>query len=275
MAQIVFGASVTLTSDPQTDMPLLSVAQELEHRYGWRITYEEGPISNLADLENNVPSFANKAGPVSLPIAVRKHSALMFTFDDPGTPYDREAEIKIIDALLQDYQQSVNLPYFAVRHSGSDYSHIVQVFTKDEDGNVIPFQPLLDTPITFPKEMRQVDTTVKLILHEVAAERNVGISEGLLPTMLFRQVQVDIGANNESARSALIKALDAAQLQRSADTRVVWHLYYDVRSKYYYFNAQTIAGNFKRWPVTEAAPPATQTPIPHPANAWFRQKAAQ
>lgn len=271
MAHVALSASITLTTDPADPRPLKNVAEQLENQCGWRITYEEGPINNKEDLRNNVPAFLKGVDPVSLPIATRKYSPFKFTFNQPATPYDRATEIKIIDALLQDYQKSANLPYFDVRHSGNDYSHIVQVFTKEEDGNVIPFEPILDTPITFPKEMRSIDETVKLILREVAAERSVGITEGTLPTMLFRQVQVAIGANGESARYVLIKALDAAQLQRSADRRVVWHLNCDVHN-YYYFNAHIIAGSFKRWPVTEAVPPAAQTPVPHPANAWFRQK---
>ena len=272
MAHVAVSASITLTSDPADPRPLQNVAQQLGNQCGWRITYEEGPLSNKEDLQNNVPGFLKKSDPVSLPIATRKYLPFKFTFNEPASPYDRAAEIKTIDALLQDYKESDNLPYFAVRHSGNDYSHIVQVLTKDENGNIIPFQPVLDTPITFPKETRQLDTVVKLILRQVAQERNVGITEGTLPTMLFRQVQVEVGANNESARSVLIEALDAAQLQRSAVTRVMWQLNYDVLSKYYYFNAHIIAGSFKRWPATEAVPPAAQTPVPHPANAWFRQK---
>jgi hypothetical protein len=111
------------------------------------------------------------------------------------------------------------------------------------NGVVMPFEPMLNTPVSLTRAERTIREAVNLICTQVAAARGISIAEGTIPTNLYHSSQVSY-ADNEPASVVLTRIFDAASVEREAlgfpPLRVTWDLLYDANEKGCFLNTHPI-----------------------------------
>ncbi len=241
------GATVTV-SIPAQPRPLWQLSRELEKAYKWRITYEEAPLEYPADLVNSATTGIHW---------IARPTAFQSSFEEPQDPRSMEEKWKILDRLVASYSG----PHGAMTvSSNGDYSHIIPTTLKNKAGQIVPFEPLLNTKVSFEPAQRNLLETVRLILSQVSKVRGVSIGLGVIPTNLFVQQELLTNADNEQARDVLMRIFEDAsgfrQLKGSSPVRVTWALLNDISYSGYFFNAHLVD------PLINES--TTQLPAPNP-----------
>jgi len=219
-------------SIPAQSRPLLELADQLEKEYAWRITYEETPLENSTDLVNSARIRTH---------LIPRPTAFQASFEEPQDSRSMEEKWKILDRLVASYSG----PHGAMTVLNiGDYSHIVPTTLKNKAGQIVPFEPLLNTRVSFEPAQRSLLDTVRLILSQVSSIRAVSIGLGTIPTNLFVQQQLRTDANNEPAREVLMRIFEdasgARQLKGGPAARVTWALLNDISYSGYFFNAHIV-----------------------------------
>ena len=246
LAAAAVGDTITI-SIPAQSRPLLQLAAELEKEYTWRITYEEAPLENSADLVNDATTGIH---------LIARPTAFQASLEEPQDRRSIEEKWKILDKLVG--EDSGPHGKMTVINNG-DYSHIIPATLKNKAGRIVPFEPLLDTRVSFEPAQRSLLETVRLILSQVSRIRGVSIGLGTIPTNLFVQRQQLSDADNEPARDVLMRIFEdasgARQPKGGPPARVTWALLNDISYSGYFFNAHI---------VDPLINPST-TPLPAPA----------
>jgi hypothetical protein len=235
-------------SIPAQPRPLWQLARQLEKAYKWRITYEEAPLEYPADLVNSATIGIHW---------IARPTAFQASFEQPQDSRSMEEKWKILDSLVASYSG----PHGAMTvSSNGDYSHIIPTTLKNKAGQIVPFEPLLNTKVSFEPAQRNLLDTVRLIMSQVSSIRGVSIGLGTIPTNLFVQQQLLTNADNEQARDVLMRIFEdasgARQLSGFSPVRVTWTLLNDVSDRGYAFNAHLVD------PLINE--PTTQLPAPNP-----------
>jgi hypothetical protein len=180
-----------------------------------------------------------------------------------------EQKWRVLDKLVRSYSGPHGK--MDVLHNG-DYSHIVPTALKKKDGQVVAFEPMLSTRVSFQPSQRSLLDTVRLIMSQVSSTRSISIGLGTIPTNLFVQRSQLTYADNEQARDVLMRIFEdakgAIQLKGGIEQRVTWSLLYDASGAGYFFNAH-IADPLIRQSVTpspgnNSVTPGSQIAPPHP-----------
>jgi hypothetical protein len=270
---IALAGPVVLPTGPwaitaKTTKPLLEVCRQLEGKYNWLITYEEAPVLNPSELHSAM-------APTRLPMQELNASPVLFNIPEV---YDNSTTTKaaVLMSLIQKYNASGNRGNFKLIQSG-DYLHVVPTSVMAANGAVQSFEPLLDTPVTFPVQKYSVGIVVSIVMNQVAQTRNVAILEGTIPNNLFAQATVTEGANEVPARDVLarlsgeINQLPAWREFYATPVRLSWDLLYYPTGQNFFLNVGG-PGNEYGWvptPPAEAAMPAA--PAPSSGNPWWRK----
>ncbi len=227
----VVGAPINV-SIPLQSRPLWQLAAQLEKAYKWLITYEEAPLENSADLINDATIGIHW---------IARPTALQASFEEPQDSRSMEEKWKILDKLVNGYSGPQGR--MTVLNNG-DYSHILPTTLKNKAGQIVPFEPLLNTRVSFEPAQRNLLETVRLILSQVSKIRGVSIGSGIIPTNLFVQQQLLTNADNEPARDVLVRIFEDAsgfrQLKGGSPVRVTWALLNDVSYSGYFFSARLV-----------------------------------
>jgi hypothetical protein len=249
LATAAIGATITV-SIPAQPRPLWQLARELEKAYKWRITYEEAPLENSADLVNSATIGTHW---------IARPTAFQAAFEEPQDSRSMEEKWKILDRLVAKYSG----PHGTMTVlSNGDYSHIIPTTLKNKAGQIVPFEPLLNTRVSFESAQRSLLETVRLIMSQVSSIRGVSIGLGTIPTNLFLQQQLLTDADNEPAREVLMRIFEDAsgfrQLRGISPVRVTWSLLNDVSYSGYFFNAHLVD------PLINESPTQLPAPTPRP-----------
>jgi hypothetical protein len=219
-------------SIPAQSRPLLGLADQLEREYAWRITYEEAPLENSVDLVNGASIGTHW---------IARPTAFQASFEEPQDFRSLEEKWKILDRLVAKYS---GLHGTMAVLSNGDYSHIIPTTLKNKAGHIVPFEPLLNTKVSFEPAQRSLLDTVRLIMSQVSRIRGVSIGLGTIPTNLFVQQQLLTNADDESAREVLMRIFEDAsgkrQLKGGPAARVTWDLLNDISYSGYFFNAHIV-----------------------------------
>jgi len=155
LAAAAVGATITV-SIPAQPRPLWQLARQLEKAYKWRITYEEAPLENSADLVNSATIGIHW---------IARPTAFQASFEQPQDSRSMEEKWKILDSLVASYSG----PHGTMTVlSNGDYSHIIPTTLKNKAGQIVPFEPLLNTKVSFQPAQRNLLETVRLILSQVS-----------------------------------------------------------------------------------------------------------
>jgi hypothetical protein len=206
-------ATGTMIIDVEGPRPLDDAIAELITRHGWAISYEELPLQYGGDTVD-VTLRVRKDGDLTKPVIGAKGGRLRFAYD--ALPNGENAEAVLLD-LLREYRASDPPIDFRLARTG-DVFHVIPRTSRNARGVQEECTPLLDTTISIPEKERTVDEMLKEILAAVRAKVGGRLDPPGWASNLFMQTRVVGGADNESARSVLLRTLQATRRQ------VVWAL---------------------------------------------------
>jgi hypothetical protein len=248
------------TSSPR---PLLDLIEQINHKFGTVISYEDPPIiypGALVDVttpeyKGSGRAFRMITNPVSVEFTDLLNGGQTSSEQSADVERFRTEQRNAVSALLGAYAKSGNLGTFAAIHTGK-YSEVFPTVMRDENGQDKPFNALLSTPVHIARGSYRLDTLIWLVCQQIAEARNVTIIHGTTPTGMLLSITVKVDGLEKSAREVLVEAFEDAnafRLSHGADNRVDfrWDLLYDP-------GFQTFAMNigWARRDLSEAVPRA-------------------
>jgi hypothetical protein len=155
----------------QDARPVAKAIQELEKRYGWRITYEDPPYSHSSDMPDVTPSVqeGSSVAPGTSYLTVPKAAILSFPL--PATNQD---ELSTVNAVVKIYNESHRGFVFAVVR-GPGLLHVVPQKVTGLSGNLEPVKPVLDTVITIEPKERTADALIEEICKKISISTNTHV----------------------------------------------------------------------------------------------------
>lgn len=194
--------------------PVSLIADELEKRYPFVITYEDPSFyapSQLQDVTSEVRRGASssQAGRILVP---RRES---LSVQIPNAVVDAGEMQGLLEGLVNDYGRG-DSPQFAIRRTEDSFD-IVPIRNVRE-GRAVSMGSLLDAPISLPFQER----TALEMIHQICASlgrADRAVQFGSAPTGALAVKAVD-GAANERARDVLTRTLARSKLKMS------WRLFF-------------------------------------------------
>jgi hypothetical protein len=192
----------------QGGRPVDKAIQELEKRYGWRITYEDPPYSHYSDITDvtetpwpgapvrslsqlqAVQQSVQREPQAPHRTLVPKGGSLSFTL--PSADPD---ELGAVEALVKSYNASRGGIVFAVVQ-GAGLLHVVPRQMTGLSGNLEPVKPVFE-----PRE-RTADALIEEICKKVSIATNTHVNMGGV-AMNMLQTKTSIGGSGKTARSIL------------------------------------------------------------------------
>jgi len=188
----------------QGGRPVDKAIQELEKRYGWRITYEDPPYSHYSDI-SVVTDLRLPAVPVQSPSQLQslqgksrlvpKGGSLSFTL--PSADPDK---LGAVEALVNSYNASRGGKVFAVER-GTGLLHVVPRQKTGSSGTLEPVTPILDTVITVEPKERTAAALIEEICKKISIATNTDVALGSGPLNMLVQTKTSIGGSGKTARS--------------------------------------------------------------------------
>jgi hypothetical protein len=220
----------------QDPRPVDEAIQELNKRYGWRITYEDPPYSHYSNI-SDVPDIRLPGVPVQsqsqLQAIQREHhrlvpkgGSLSFTL-----PSANPNELGAVEALVKSYNASRGGNVFAVVR-GAGLLHVVPRQVTGLSGNLEPVKPVLDTVITIEPKERTADALLEEICKKVSIATNTHVVVGIVPINMLVQTKTSIGGSGKTARSILEQLI----LETGGPLSLSWRLLYGPDVKEYALN---------------------------------------
>lgn len=221
----------TATIDVVDPRPIAQAVQTLVSKYGYVITYEdprynyEGDLEDVTDRVRRGPARPGVASKIMVP-AIDK-----ITVSLPATSAPKDVAYAL--GLLAQ-QPSRQGGHFRVER-GADVFHVVPTEVRDKNGNWSANPSILDAPISLPAADYSELGMIRAICNAVGAANNVQVHVGV---GFGRRIRIGaaeplyhLEANNETARTVLLRALSA-----SSPTKRTWLLFYDFTVKAYALN---------------------------------------
>jgi hypothetical protein len=210
----------TSTISVDSARPLARTVRTLEDRHGVLITYEDPPYvhdSQIADVTDAVAKRPMPKGSVLVPRGGPFEFAYASGSSGSNTPMRH-----ILSRLIAEYQSSGYAGGFKLQQTG-EYFHVVPTRLRNRDGNDEAYRAILDTEISISRQgpLLHVLTAIATTLAE---RRGVAVFLGTIPQGRSMGVPVTIVAENEPARSVLVRTLAAT------GARLSWALYYGPQS---------------------------------------------
>jgi hypothetical protein len=203
--------------------PIATAVQALVDRFGVVITYEDPRYAykgDLQDVTEQVRKDLDRYPPGRAPrVIVPKGGKL--------TVKARSADVAaILEQLIRVQSTTGQGGHFRVEHTG-DAFHVVPTESRDRDGNWAVNRSILDIPISLPIQDRAYQEMIAVICKALSAAAHTriwigsGVGGGLMS--INGPPQYRLGANNEPARSVLMRALTAVAADRG---KLTWVLFY-------------------------------------------------
>jgi len=219
----VLAETVTIQDDPR---PVAKAVEQLNHGYGWQITYEDRPYKNNSDLMDVTQLVQRYQGGTAetTKTLIPKGGTVSFTL--PSTNSD---QLTAAQALVNSYNDGRGANLFAVVR-GAKLVHIVPIKVTGSSGTLEPVKPILDTIITVTPQERTALQLLEQICQAISIDTKNKVVVGTNPSNLLMQARTSIGATNKTARSLL----ETLILQIGAP--LSWELFYDAGLKWYVLN---------------------------------------
>jgi hypothetical protein len=217
---------------------MYEIARVLGQKYGWRVTYEDPPFENMADLVDIThPLYRATHRDVTDAMLIPRARAFTFVWNSTGTAAGLRQSV-LDQCVNQHNNMSRNPGQFASYQQG-DVSHIVAMRVRGKDGSMMEINSPLGTDVSFPAQQRTLLETISLILDTIGNRTGIHIEVGVGPSYIMTQ-SISMGADQISARDALLLALNASDgnlLQMGiSPLRMSWAMLYQADEKRYYLN---------------------------------------
>ena len=211
-----------VVDDPR---PVALAVHLLIEKYGYRITYEDPPYAYDSDLKDRyVKGFKDRVpagGALAIDFA---RSSVMTTSDDMAG---------ILKKLLQAHSGLDKGGHFRVVQNGPVF-HVLPSQVKDRSGNWVSQASILDVAISLPIKERTGMAILEDICSAIGAAAHVHIVVGSIPANVILPYRSMLSAENESARSVLMRALDGTS------TKLTWILMFDPTDRKYWLNIEVV-----------------------------------
>jgi hypothetical protein len=203
-----------ITINVNSGRPLASVIEQIEKRSGQVITYEDPFYLYAADIED-VTLAVRRDGRTEPRVMVPRGGPFFFRY--PAAARD---QLVVLERLIQEYSLSGHPGVFRLIRTGDVY-HVVPSERRNFTGAFEPHASLLDANISVPVGDRTALEMVKAITEAVSSPGVARIAVGTVPLNAMIRTHIQGGAIAESARTALLRTLDAIHSQLS------WQLFCD------------------------------------------------
>jgi hypothetical protein len=213
-----FGQTITVNEA----RPLARASDELEHKYGMLINYEDPPYVFSQDITDVTDSVARH--PVDHRIFVPKGGSLTLSTNlaPTGKRVTTDEAHGLVAKLLDAYHAAGNPGTFTFSQTGDVFT-IFPKQSRDRSGVVQNIKPILSTPISI--EPQNV-TTLKALeilcakINDAVGQQEIGL--GTIPMNSLQQNTVQLSASSEPARDVLEQILTVA----GQGNGLVWRLFY-------------------------------------------------
>jgi len=201
--------------------PVAKAVESLIEKYGYQITYEDPPFVYQGDLaERNEAGFKDRI-PSGDPLSVSFNSS-----SGMSSPDDMAG---LLQKLLHAHESANRGGHFRLMQN-SQVFHVTPNEVEDRDGNWAPQSSILDVAISLPEKERTGMDTLLDICAAVGRSSHVRVDVGTTPINVIAHYRSTLSANEESARSVLMRALDGT------NRKLTWMLLYDPQGKSYVLN---------------------------------------
>jgi hypothetical protein len=193
--------------------PLLRAAQELEHRYGVPVSYEDADYKFNDDIDHSRYNFSPpRAGVLSVDLS------------PPLSSIEPVTVATLLQGLLEQNVRSGNPGQFKLIETTAGLG-MVPVAVRNSEGTLVPYRSPLDARISFPEMDRDAEDAIQLFCQVTGAASGKKIGLGGGPGVL-KWKTVRVGATSEVARDVLARLLttvhsDSSRLQ---EYKVSWAL---------------------------------------------------
>ncbi len=209
-SQVTSPATGTLTVDEDGPRPLEAAISTLIARHGWVVTYEELPPEYSGDLVD-AASALNKVGKIPAGEKLAKWRSLHFSYKAPGL--GDQSALATLSELLDVYRASDPPFQVELTHTGEIY-HVIARGVRNAQGVYQERMPPLDAVMSLPEKERTVGETISEIV-AVARTKFEGRFMGPGFSMNLFHRTIVVGAQDETARSVLLRTLRAATPDRA------------------------------------------------------------
>lgn len=217
--------------------PVAKAADELMRRYGYLVSYEDPRymyFEDIRDVTEEVRKDLSQHAPGRAPRAlVPARGFLELRNVQAPQPGDLRSATSLLHELLNVQANRSNGGLFRLEQIEGRF-HILPARVRDATGEWVDQASILDARITVPVAERDGMATVREILAAVAQATGVSVVVGTVPLNLLARARISLGAENEIARSVLIRALDAT------GSRITWKLFFGPDVRMYALNLQVI-----------------------------------
>ncbi len=206
------GSMKVLVNGPR---PLAQALDALTQEYSWVVSYEDPRFTSKTELR------VSKQGEQTLPAGGQ------FSFQFRAKKPDEE---KVLQLAVDSYNKSNNPGQFTLKKVGPDMFVAVGSAARDDKGEWLKEDAILDAPVTIPAGNRSVSETLSLICHAIAEKKGVDVNIGITPKRILDSTQVQLGGGAAPARDLVLQAL------ASTNGHLYWRLLFDPNSKAYWLD---------------------------------------
>lgn len=200
--------------------PLAAAVRTLEDRHGVVITYEDPPYVHASQIADVTATVARRQLPKGIRVLVPRGGP--FEFGYPGSSGSYAHMPDILERLVTEYKSSGYAGGFKLLRTGETF-HVVPTTRRNRNGNDAAYSAILNTKISISRQGPALDV-LQEIATTLADRTGVAVFLGTVPMGRSLRVNVTISADNEPARSVLVRTLVAS------GARLSWELYYDPQS---------------------------------------------
>lgn len=225
--------SLAVRDEPR---PIAILAEQLEHIYGWPITYEDAPLNRTEDLIDVTEEVCRTKCTERI-YAVRP-IPVEIGYEPPSTQVPDLADLpkvlKALKELVRKYNRSYGANVYRVIQESAEF-HIVPVNILDSSGRTVPVTPILNTVLTVLPGQRTADDLLRELCASLssATQRKVDLGAGA-GERVFILHNTSVTSNGESARSIL------DQLTKELNVLLSWRMLYDATEHAYALNIHQV-----------------------------------
>jgi hypothetical protein len=195
-------------TDPR---PLARAIETLEARYGWVITYEDPRFVFPGDIED-VTLSVRRDGRTAPKVLIPRGGE--FNFQYPTARGAAPNESRLLQQLLNEYHLTGHPGVFRLAQTDGVF-HVIPHESRNSEGRFVTLASLLDARISIPEGDRSAFGMLGLISEAVSKSAAATLTVGTVPLNVMMQTRVQGGANNESARTVLLRTLAASNQKLS------------------------------------------------------------
>jgi hypothetical protein len=184
-------------------MPVAEALLRLQDRYGWIITYEDPPYVHEDDVVDNTV-VPDPSAPARRALDPKGRRLEVGDLPDPGERVDPGSLIRRV--LAADAARVGGAGMFDLRRTDEMW-HVVPAQIRDREGRWVRVRAVLDAPLSITAEERSLHDLIEVICRAVSEETGFKIWKGTAPWGYFQQRRVTLGADQEPARTVLLRAL--------------------------------------------------------------------